>query len=351
VTSDARELPAGARGSDLVLAAVVGPVIEAGVMMGLERAALLRKLGLTADDFADPDALLPFETFIAAWETLAEAPGSEEIGLRIGAKSSPRLLGALGYAMIHAPDALAAIRMFHRFRRLVSDTLAPEIDIDERHVTYHLVWPARVARIFQFADSAFLGTLSLLRELAGLPDQAPLAVDAWYQCPAPGGTDRSKLLGCPVRFGAPETRFVLNRKLLEQPLPRTDPGLFAYLERHAEAVLARIPKDGGTAARVRRLITEALRSGEPTPTEIGKKLSLSERTLQRRLRDERTSFAELLDGTRRELSAHYLSDPSVAAFEIAFLLGYSEPSAFHRAFRRWTGTTPQEFRRAAKPKA
>lgn len=345
MTSDAREVAEGAKPADMVLAAIVGSVVEAGGLLGLERGQLLERLGLDAADFADPDALLPLESYVAAWEALAAAPGSAEIGLRLGAMSSPRLLGALGYAMVHAPDAITAILMFRRFRRLVSDTLAPEIDLDEQRVTYHLVWPARIARIVQFADCAFAGTLALLHDLAGLPKGTPLAVEAWYQCARPEGQDRARVLGCPVRFGAPETRFVLERRLLEQPLPRSHAGLFDYLERHASTVLARLPADGRVSVRVRRLITEGLRSGEPSPKEIGKKLSLSERTLQRRLREEQTTFAELLDGTRRELAQLYVAEPAVAAYEVAFLLGYSEPSAFHRAFRRWTGVTPQEFRR------
>lgn len=345
MTFDAREVADGAKPADLVLAAIVGSVIEAGELLGLERAKLLEQLGLQGTDFAEPDALLPLEAYVTAWEMLAAAPGSGDIGLRLGAQSSPRLLGALGYAMVHAPDALTAILMFRRFRRLVSDTLAPEIDVDDEHVTYHLVWPARIARIVQFADCAFAGTLALLRELTGLPEDAPLSVEAWFQCPRPPGPDRARVLGCPVRFAAPETRFVLRRSLLEQPLPRSHPGLFDYLERHASTVLARLPADGRVSVRARRLITEALRSGEPNPREIGKLLSLSERTLQRRLREENTTFAELLDGVRRELAELYVAEPGVAAYEVAFLLGYSEPSAFHRAFRRWTGVTPQEFRR------
>jgi AraC-like DNA-binding protein len=247
--------------------------------------------------------------------------------------------------MVHAPDALTAILMFRRFRRLVSDTLAPEIDVDDEHVTYHLVWPARVARITQFADCAFAGTLAILKDLTGLAEDTPLSVEAWFQCPPPPGPDRARALGCPVRYGAPETRFVIRRAPLERPLPRSHPSLFDYLERHASTVLARLPADGGLSIRVRRLITEGLRSGEPSPRAIGKKLSLSERTLQRRLREEHTTFAELLDGARRELAELYVGEPGVAAYEVAFLLGYSEPSAFHRAFRRWTGVTPQEFRR------
>jgi AraC-like DNA-binding protein len=208
-------------------------------------------------------------------------------------------------------------------------------------VVYHLVWPARVARLVQFADCALAGTAALSRSLAGLPASVPLLREVWYQCPRPAGFDREAALGCPVRFGAPETRAVLRREPLERPLPRHDPALFAYLERHAQAVLASIPSEGGVVERVSRLITENLRHGEPAQSEVARKLALSERTLQRRLREADTSFAAILDAVRRQLAQLYLAEPTLGLHEVAFLLGYSEPSAFHRAFRRWTGKTPQ----------
>jgi AraC-like DNA-binding protein len=165
-------------------------------------------------------------------------------------------------------------------------------------------------------------------------------------CPKPAGIDRERALGCPVRFGAPESRAVLWRAPLERPLPRHDPALFAYLERHAQALLAGVPAEGGVVERVQRLITEGLRSGEPVQAEVARRLALSERTLQRGLREADTSFAAILDAVRRQLAQLHLSERSLALHEVAFLLGYSEPSAFHRAFRRWTGQTPQEFRGA-----
>lgn len=349
MTSDAREVTAGVKPNDVVLGAIVRSVVEAAAHAGFERESFIARLGLSPADLEDPDGLVAFDAYVTAWETVAATPGCERFGLELGALSTPRFLGALGYAMIHATDALEAIRMFHRYRRLVSDTLAPEIEIDERYVTYRLVWPPRIARIVQFADSAFMGTLSLLRELAGLPKDVPLAAGAWFQCSRPDGEDRALVLGCPVHFDAPETRFVLLREPLERPLPRHDPALFRYLEKHATAVLDRLQKEDSVGNRVRCLLTEALGSGEPSQAEVGKRLGMSERTLQRRLRSEGITFAEILDGLRRELSVRYLSEPGVAVYEVAFLLGYSEPSAFHRAFRRWTGQTPKEYRQREAP--
>ncbi len=346
MTSPAKPPVSAAKEGDLMLGAIVRSVVDAAAAFGgLERSALLARIGLRPEELEDPDGLVAFESYVAAWEAIADAPGNEDLGLRLGAMSSPEFLGALGYAMVHAENALAAIRMFDRFSQLVSDTLAPRIEVGDDEVVYRLVWPARIARIPQFADAAVAGQVGLLRALTGLPKSVPFLTEVWYQCPRPAGVDRAEALGCRVRYGAPEARSVVRREPLERPLPRHDPALFAYLERHARAVLASVPEGGGVPDRVRRFITEGLRDGEPAQAEIARKLAMSERTLQRRLRESGTSFAAILDAVRQQLSQLYLSEPTVAVHEVAFLLGYSEPSAFHRAFRRWTGVTPQEFRK------
>ena len=142
-------------------------------------------------------------------------------------------------------------------------------------------------------------------------------------------------------------RLVLPRALLDRPLVSPNEGLFAYLERHAEALQARVAGSASLASRVRELLSARIRQGEPEQAAIAQALAMSERTLQRRLQDEGVTFAVLLDDVRADLGRMYLADPKLAIFEVAFLLGYSEPSAFNRAFRRWTGTSPSDFRRQA----
>jgi AraC-like DNA-binding protein len=118
--------------------------------------------------------------------------------------------------------------------------------------------------------------------------------------------------------------------------------------RHAEALLAAlpVPAPDSSAHRVRRILADALADGEGQATlaAVADKLHMSERSLQRRLADEGLKFDALLDELRRELAVRYLQDRKVAIAEVAYLLGYSEPSAFHRAFKRWTGKTPSELR-------
>ncbi|MGA9526123.1 MAG: helix-turn-helix transcriptional regulator, partial [Myxococcaceae bacterium] len=109
--------------------------------------------------------------------------------------------------------------------------------------------------------------------------------------------------------------------------------------------LARLPKADDFVLQVRQRVTSALSGGEPTLEAIASQLAITPRTLQRRLKEHGTTYQLLLEELRRELALRYLRDHGLEISEVAFLLGFSEPSAFHRAFRRWTGTTPLSFRR------
>jgi AraC-like DNA-binding protein len=188
-------------------------------------------------------------------------------------------------------------------------------------------------------------TVVLLRQLTALPPEEPLALEVWFQHPSP--RDRSihdELFRCPVRFDAPETRLVLSRSAIERPVVGRDPALYEYLDRHALALAKTFPEATSLSARVRRELGSALAAGEPSQIEIARRLALSERSLQRHLKAEGHTFAELLEGVRQELARSYLRDPALSVSEVAFLLGYSEPSSFHRAFKRWEGEGPSEFR-------
>ena len=118
----------------------------------------------------------------------------------------------------------------------------------------------------------------------------------------------------------------------------------AYLDELAEIRLESLPKADSYSERVRQVVWPHLSEGLPTLKEIAADLALSGRSLQRRLREEKTSFGEVVDGLRHEKACLMLRDPNLAVYEVGYLLGYSDPSTFHRAFRRWQGTSPARFR-------
>jgi AraC-like DNA-binding protein len=346
MTGADKKLSEGAIPLSTVPAALVAGNLEAAQAYGLDARSLAAKVGVHDTDLKDPDARIPLERYVALWESISASPRGEDFGFWLGRAMNVRMLGVVGYAMQHAADVRACFRCLDRFRRLVNDVISPVIEETRAGVVFRRTEPLRIAAIAPLAVAAPVGTLTLLHQLTGVPDDEPLALAAAFQHPPPPNAARyEEVLRCPVEFNARELRLVLKREVFDLPLRRPDPALFAYLERHARALEARLPDAHDLRARVRQLVLDDIREGEPQQGAVARRLGLSERTLQRRLRDEETTFAAVVADLRLELARMYLADASLAVFEVAFLLGYSEPSAFNRAFRRWTGRSPSDYRR------
>jgi AraC-like DNA-binding protein len=162
--------------------------------------------------------------------------------------------------------------------------------------------------------------------------------------PAPRDVSRHQaVFRCPVTFDAPESVMRIAHDDLDARLPTANPEVAAATEHMLEAQLARLDRHD-VVARLKTSILDALPSGSPTEEEIARALAMSQRTLQRRLADAGTSFGGVLDATRRDLAFHHLANPARQVSEIAYLLGFAEAASFNRAFRRWTGLTPSEYR-------
>ena len=138
--------------------------------------------------------------------------------------------------------------------------------------------------------------------------------------------------------------FAFTREAGQLPMRSGDAILHDVLERQAAEIAARLPKGDGVAAEVRRILVTRLSQGDMQIDDVARELATSSRSLQRRLSEAGISYQQLLDDMRREAAHTYLTNPTLAIGEVAYLLGYSEPAAFHRAFKRWNGITPQAFR-------
>ena len=170
-------------------------------------------------------------------------------------------------------------------------------------------------------------------------------VEVRFKHPAPG--DRSELEGfsrAPLRFDADENALVIAESTLSLSNKEANPGLLGVLERHAAQLLEQLPRAATLTDRVREILASELRGGNPSAERLG----MSVRMLARRLGDEDTSHKALLEELRGELSLRYLCDRSMGTSEVAFLLGFSEASAFHRAFKRWIGKTPGAYRDSSR---
>lgn len=319
-------------------------ILKEAAEIGIDREALMRRAGLSGSVLQDPDRRIPMSKTAALWRALIAAAPDVPLGLRMGAGRKLREAGLVGYVMRHSVTLRQAMERFARYARIVSEAQRAELR-DEAEDTRLLLEGHPVLDAMRHpADARLAWTLSAAREMTGL---AVAPVEACFPYGAPEDlVEQRRFFRCPLRFGE-RAALVFRRQDLDLAVVGSDEALGRYLERLAEDALRSLGSEGSFSDRLRRTIWADLPGGPPTLRRAAERLGMSMRTLQRRLAAEETSYAGALDAIRRDMAQRLLRERHLAVYEVAFLLGYSEPSAFVRAFRRWTGTTPYRFRAGA----
>ncbi len=156
-----------------------------------------------------------------------------------------------------------------------------------------------------------------------------------------------KYLGCPVVFDADANTVVFHKARLDQPMQRANPAFAAAFEVEAQRVLDRLREHDGLTARVRELVATRLGNGDFSMEAVARACAMGVATLRRRLEEEGTSYSDIVDQLRKELAQRYLRNDETSVSEVAFLLGFSDVRAFARAFKRWFGSSPSEYRHSA----
>lgn len=295
----------------------------------------------------DPDGLSGVDE--ARWEQMLECAeqrlADPLIGLHVGQTITARHLGILGTVLLACENLGSALQRLERYQRLIFDTVPMSRRIGPGWV--ELVWDISEYRTGRLVDETGFAVLvqfcrSIVRGTAN-----PLAVGFVHARPADVRPYR-KFFDCPVQFDQPEPVIRLGLDLLASPLKNPDSALILVLEQHAERLLSELPEQEPIVEQVRKVVAQLLRKGEPDIEKVSRKLCCSSRTLQRRLNEAGTSFRDELNLVRHQLASSYLQDSRLQVVDVALLLGYSEHSAFTRAFREWTGKTPQQAREHAR---
>jgi AraC-like DNA-binding protein len=295
----------------------------------------------------DPDERLPIS---AVHELLTGAvflTGDPDLGLKAAQEITPGDYGAVEYAARSAATWRDACNTVGRYLRLVNDALRFSLRDEGEHALIQLdstVALPRAAADFQSAAFHVSGT-------SIWPANFQPEYEVWFMHPEPEDLReyaRTFAFGT-LRFGADFNGFAVKRQYLDLPVHSADPQLHSLLRKHAEAMLAELPRALSLTERVRDLLAKELGGGTPTLHQIARQVSMSERTLSRHLDEEGTTFKVLLEDLRQRMALRYVAKSTLTVSEIAFLLGFSQAAAFHRAFRRWTGQTPLEYRQARAP--
>jgi AraC-like DNA-binding protein len=227
---------------------------------------------------------------------------------------------------------------------IIHDVVRLPYSIGEREVSFAAESPARPSTISRPYAEYVLAAVFLRTRIATNQRFPLLRVE--FTHPAPSDiSEHQRIFECPIRFGASASRMVIAREVWDMPRTGADPDLFSVLDAHARMLLRERPAALDLVGRVREAIEGELRGGDPKLESVAKQLAMSPRTLQRRLREHGVLFNDVLDEMRFRAAKSYLAPGDIAGSEVAYLLGFAEPSSFNRAFKRWSGTTPTEYRR------
>ena len=328
-----------------VSASIGALIVHAAAGRGVGAATLCAATGFDPRLAEDPDARIPLVVETALWDAAARLADDPAIGLHAAESLRPGVFDVLDYVVRTAPTLRVSLERLARYNRLLHDSAV--FTVSDRGPVTRVEHAPGTAQSRHAAEFTLASLVVIGGQIAGTGLDVR-GVELRH-APVPEALpELARVFGRAPLFGRPVNALDLDAAQLARPSPAADPVLSRVVLRHADALLAARPAPAAsTADRVRHLLAQAMGEGEATLVAVAAKLRMSERSLQRRLADEGSKFDALLDETRRDLALRYLADRKVAIAEVAYLLGYSEPSAFHRAFKRWTGLTPSEVRRAA----
>lgn len=324
-------------------------VVRAGlVAQKRDERALLAKYGLHGD--ADTrEKRVPHGVVLALLDEAARVTADPCFGVHAAELYQP---GAhvFEYLALNSPTLGDLLTRVCRYYRLIIDAAAPVLEIEGDMARWHFRMPGHEPVPTQLAQLVITTAVLAGRRWMGL-EVSPKVVFAFA---APEDRkEYERVLGPLVSFGGLTNHLQFPAQALALPLQTANPDLFALLDDHAAILLRQRPAPDDLITRVKQLVADGLESGDTELESIAKRLHTSGRTLRRRLSELGTHHRALVDDVRGALAEQYLANEQLSLEDIAYLLGFSDPSAFHRAFKRWSGQTPNEHRRcqAASPTA
>ena len=312
-------------------------------------APLLKRAGLSERELEIPHGRIKVVGQGKFLEYAAEVLEDSALGLHLAEHANPRETGLLFYAMSAARNLGDALTLLARYSLIANESIRLRLERGSDGVAVAIAYlGASRHQARQFTEFGVAHAIHCFRVIAGRNIRPDLVM-----CAHARNTDLrefERYYGCEVEFGAPADHVTFSRDTLSTPLITHDPYLLETLKPFCdEAAKARNTAAGTLRATVENEVQKLLPHGQAQAETIAKALALSVRTLSRRLSDEGTSFAEVVDQLRRSLARQYLKEPGFTLAQIAYLLGYEGTTSFNHAFKRWTGKSPSAVRREPSP--
>jgi AraC-like DNA-binding protein len=330
-----------------VVVQVVQHILSLAAQCEFNPEELMAAINLDAQYLENLDGRISCETFYALWHEIMQRSGDPSIGLRMATVDCQNTSAVVVQSAYCSPTIGEALKRLVQYSQVANTgrTINLEIKAEVARISFASAVGFRIAMPITYCQWCLANLVLQGRQITGV-DWVPLEVG--FQCAPPDDlTQYHHLFRSPLAFYQPVNYLLIEAEFLQHPLRTANPALSVILDRYAAALLAKLPKPESFIDSVTQMIAEELHKGEPGLEAIANRLGYAPRTLQRRLKEVGTSYQELLAKTRSQFAIQYLQEEHIAISEIACLLGFSEASAFHRAFKRWTGRSPGEFRACA----
>ena len=315
---------------------------------GVDPNTLLADIGMDPARLGDRSHRYSQEQVTQLWIAAVEATGDSAFGLKVARQIRPSTFDVVGYAMSCSATLRKAVERFARNARLISDSVTVEfIDQGDRYTVEVDIQTGGQAPVFQTIDTIIAGLL-LFCEWIARERVTVVRVDFKHTATKDAKAYR-EIFGPNIHYDQPVNSITFRAAEFDRTIPSSNEDLASFLEEMASRIM-RLPQARFTA-KVREALIGQLPNGDPTKRETARLLATTERTLLRRLQEEGASYQDVLDQLRQELAQKYLRRADLSTDKISELLGFSSSSTFSRAFVRWTGQRPSDWRRRALPLA
>lgn len=318
-------------------------LLQGAARSGVSIPDLLDQCGIPRKLLDDPTATVERDTLIHLMLLIMQQTQDEFLGFGQGRKSKPGTFSMMAHAVINCPNLGAAIERGIRFYDLFELSMSTRVERDGETALLVVEADERL----DFREIIIEASLFIwLRFMSWLVGKAiePTEVMLDYADNQEGEAQRF-LLDCPIHYQQPRNQIRFRADVLDLPLVQNELSLSRFLKDTLKQLFTGDLHNVGLPAQIRGIISEQYGNSFPDFSEICSRLEMTPQTLRRRLKEANTSYQEIKDAIRKDASVYYLSKPELSIDEIALLMGFSEASSFHRAFKKWTGKTPSSFRK------
>jgi AraC-like DNA-binding protein len=328
-----------------VSAGLARGLMELAISKGADQAELAARSGISTEDLRDVDRRVPLTKYVALMGAGKALSNDPALALHYGETNDMAQISVVGLIAYACETFAEAMAQINRYGRLVVEVDGPKDRFSVAHKEGGL-WAVdnreRPNDFPELTESTFARLICGPRRFG--VSQLAKAVHVTH--PAPDyRAEYERIYGAPVTFEADWNAVLLDVRWMNHKISVQPRYVFGILSEHADALVRSLESSKSTRGRVESLLTPVLHTGETGMDAVAAKMGLSRQALFRRLKGEGATFEKVLDELRRQMALHYLSGKKVSVNETAFLVGFSEPAAFSRAFKRWTGKSPRDARR------